>query len=296
MKHGMKRSLLSISLLVAGMLIAAPPLLAQERFEDTARSTSAVPDPAQQVRDTARLLRGNDLAGLVRALVPPAQLQVMRGAYEVKRNEVTTAEDRAEFAEKIGKLTAPDAVDKLMAEIEPKLIEARPQAPGAIMMGLGALQVAISSPEAELTPEQRDALRIALPGITSWVNSTDFLSSDSMRRALTLVTDAARNSGIGNLDQLKMLSFEEALAKASSVLAASKQAVRLYGLDLDAIIDSTRVQVISIEGNTALVRATVTVFDAPISAEHELVLVEGHWYGKDAVDHMSFHHEEHSEG
>jgi hypothetical protein len=292
----MKRSLLSISLLVAGMLIAAPPLLAQERFEDTARSTSAVPDPAQQVRDTARLLRGNDLAGLVRALVPPAQLQVMRGAYEVKRNEVTTAEDRAEFAEKIGKLTAPDAVDKLMAEIEPKLIEARPQAPGAIMMGLGALQVAISSPEAELTPEQRDALRIALPGITSWVNSTDFLSSDSMRRALTLVTDAARNSGIGNLDQLKMLSFEEALAKASSVLAASKQAVRLYGLDLDAIIDSTRVQVISIEGNTALVRATVTVFDAPISAEHELVLVEGHWYGKDAVDHMSFHHEEHSEG
>src|SRR5699024_1173074 len=113
----------------------------QERLPDTVRSASAVPDPAQQVRETARLLRGNDLAGLVRALVPPAQLQVLRGAYEVKRNEPTTPEDRAEFAEKFGKLTAPDAVDKLMAEIEPKLIEARPQAPGAIMMGLGALQV-----------------------------------------------------------------------------------------------------------------------------------------------------------
>ena len=149
---------------------------------------------------------------------------------------------------------------------------------------------------AEMTEAQRAALRAALPGLQQWVTTTDFLSSQSMRQALTLITNAARNTGVANLDQLKMLSFEEVLAKAGSVLAASKQAIRIYGLDLDQIADSIDVQVLTIEGATARVRTTVTVFDAPIATEHELVLVDGRWYGKDAVVNWTIDSEEQSEG
>lgn len=293
----MKTKLLTMSLLLAGVIGAAQPSLAVEGPSATSHNVSTVaPDPAQQIRDLSRKLRGNDLAGLISALVPPAKYQQMRQAYELARVKPTTAEDRAKFEQEYAKLVGPDAVDTLMAEIEPKLEEARPQAPGAVMMGIGALQMAVASPDAEMTEAQRAALRAALPGLQQWVTTTDFLSSQSMRQALTLITNAARNTGVANLDQLKMLSFEEVLAKAGSVLAASKQAIRIYGLDLDQIADSIDVQVLTIEGATARVRTTVTVFDAPIATEHELVLVDGRWYGKDAVVNWTIDSEEQSEG
>ncbi len=292
----MKLKLLTMSLLLTGAFAVAQPVLAASSAVAAPQSSSqSIPDPAQQIRELARSLRANDLAALLRAMVPPSKLREIRQVYELKRGEPTSAEDRAEFEEKLARITAPDAVDTLMAEFEPKLIEARPQAAGATMMGIGALQMAIASPESDLTEEQRATLRAALPGIQRWVTTTDFLSSVSLRQALTLVTDAARGTGIGNLDQLKMLSFEEVLAKAGSVMAASKQAVRIYGLDLDAILASTEVEVLEVAGTKARVRTTVTVFDAPISGEIELVLVEGRWFGKHALGEIDIDIDERSE-
>lgn len=292
----MKRNLLSMSLLLASLIGVTQPLLAADGPQVNHQVASvSVPDPAQQIRDLARSLRNNDLAAIVRAMVPPAKFQQMRQAYELERGKPTSEADRAEFEEKLARLTAADAVDTLMAEIEPKLAEARPQAAGAVMMGIGAMQMALAAPDTDLTADQRATLQAALPGIQRWVTTTDFLSSVSMRQALTLVTDAARSTGIGNLDQLKMLSFEEVLAKAGSMLSASKEAVRIYGLDLDAIVESTQVEVIAIEGQTARVRTTVTVFDAPVSTEVELVLVDGRWYGKEALGEWHIDNDEHAE-
>jgi hypothetical protein len=227
---------------------------------------------------------------------PPTQWERLKLVYEVKRLEPISDEDRAEFAEKLARVTAPDAVETLMAEIEPELEKARPQVPGALLMGFGAMQLAVASPESELSEEQREVLQAALPGIQHWASATDFLSSATMRDALTLLTDAARRAGIQNLDQLKALPLEEVLHRAGTLLAACKDAVRLYGIDLDAVADSLHVEVLSIDGETARVRTTITLFDAPVWTDHDLVLVEGRWYGKDAMIHWSEHHDEDVEG
>lgn len=292
----MKRKLLMMSMLVAGLSVATPMLWAQS-VNTTQASAAALsaPDPAQQVRALVQSLRGNDLAAALRASVPPSKLQQIKLAYEQARSKPLSADDRAEFEKAIAKLTAPDAVEQMMVEIEPKLVEARPQAQGAILMAVGGIQMALASPDTELTPEQRDSLRLMLPGLQQWLTSHDFLSSDTMRQALTLVTRAARDASVSNLDQLQMLTFDEVLARAGRVFAASKQAVKLYGLDLDAIADTLEVQVLAIEGETARVRTTITLFDAPVSAEHELVLVEGRWYGKDALEHVKIEADLHVE-
>lgn len=280
---------LALLLLIVGVTSPVAPLWAQDEVESTSVAVRSAPDPARQLLDTARLLRNNDLVGLVQTLVPPRAYDEVRLAYELHRDEPISASDRAEFAETLAKLAAPDAVDQLMAEIEPQLIEARPKAPSAILMGLGGVQLALLSDDTGLTPDQREALQRALPGFQEWVTSTDFLSSESMREALSLVADAVRRTGIRDLEQLKSMSLEQAIAQAESVLAASKQALLIYGLDLDAIADSMQVEVISNDGTTARVRTTVTVFDAPIFVEHDLVLLDGHWYGKSAAEHWSMH-------
>ncbi len=289
----MNSSRLSMSFLFVGLISAVNPAFAQERVTPVSRSVSqSVPDPALQIRDLARVLRANDLGGLINALVPPSQIQMMRQAYELHRLQPISPAERTKFSEGIAKLTDANAVDKFMLEIEPKLVEARPKAAGALLIGMGALQVALASDDSELTAEQRVALQSAMPGIQKWAAETDFLSSISMRQALSLLTNAARNTGVRSIDELKMLSFEQALSKAGTLLSASKQALYVYGLDINAIADSLQVQVLKQEGQTARVRTTITIFDAPISSEMDLVLLEGRWYSKTTVAKMNAHTKE----
>lgn len=293
----MNGKLISLTLLIAGLVGATSPLLAKDAPPSPPRVAKATtPDPARHVEDVARLFRAGDLSALAQALLPPAQWELLRLNYELKRLEPISDEDRAKFAEKIARVTSPDAVDVLMAEIEPELEKARPQAAGALLMGFGAMQMAVASPDSDLTDEQRAALESALPGIQHWASTTDFLSSSTMRNALTLLTNAARNAGISDIDQLKAMPLEDALVRAGTVFAAAKDAARLYGVDLDAVADSLRVEVLSNDGLTARVRSTVIVFDAPVWTEHELVLVQGRWYGKHAVTHLNDHHASNVDG
>jgi hypothetical protein len=291
---------LSLALMLAGA--AALPLQAGAQDLNAAAAQSAfatAPDPARQVEEVVRLLRANDVATLVQVLTPPEQYRQLLAAYEQKRSQPVDPREREEFAEAIDKLIAADAVDRLMAEIEPKLREGAAQSEGMILMGLGALNIAANSKKSDLTPEQRTMIKAVLPGLERWIIATDFFSEDAARQALTLLSDGARRTGILSLDQLQALPLEDALARAGTMLDASKQALRLYGIDIDAIVSTAKVEVLAMEGEHARIRTTVTVFDAPISGEQELVLLEGRWYSADAVKNWQTkfdqgHHHKHS--
>lgn len=279
----MKRKLLSLALLAAGLMGPVSVVTAQEVAPSPIRAAAvSAPDPASEIRHLAQLFRAGDLAALAQAMTPRSKWEAARSAFDRQRSKPTSETERAHFAENLRRLTAPDAVDQLMLQLEPELAKARQQLPAMLLMGFGAMQFAVNSPETRLTDAQREALRSALPGIQRWAGTTDFLSAASMRRTLTLLTDAARRTGITDIDQLKALPLEGALERANPMLAAAKEAVRAYGLDLDAVADSLRVEVLERGQDTARVRTTVTLFGAPVWAEHELVLVEGHWYGKHA--------------
>ena len=283
----MKRKVMTLALLAAGLIGGASTVLLAQAPVAAPKAQvvvpAGVPDPATQIENWARLFRAGNVSALAQALVPPSKWDKLRRTYELKRLEPTSAEDRAEFTEKLEQVLAPDAVDRYMAEIEPELEKARPQAAGAMLMAFGAMQLAVTSPESKLSDEQRAVLQAALPGVQEWASGTDFLSSDTMRQALTLLTDAARRTGLTDLDQIKALPLEGVLDRVTPLLAAAKQAVRLYGLDLDTVADSLQVDVLEIDGVRARVRTTVTLFGSPVWHEHELQLVEGRWYGKHAV-------------
>lgn len=284
----MKTPMLTLSLLGAlalgSSLLVSQPVSAQVA---PMLAASAAADPAQHVRDVVDALRRNDLPALVQAALPPQQYREAVDGWEKLRLSPTSEEDRAEFEAALQKWTAADTVDRVMAEIEPKLRERAVQSEGMVLMGLGAMHMAVNSPDSELDEEQRTMLKAALPGIENWVIATDFFDPATLRQALSLLVDAARGTGISSIDQIKMLSFDQALRRAGQMLTAGKQAVKLYGLDLDAIIASTRVELIEREGEHARVRATVTAFNAPISTELELSLVEGRWYSSEALVHWT---------
>jgi hypothetical protein len=280
----MKRPLLT-ALLAAALASTSAPLLAAEPVSTrpAAASAQAAVDPAAQIRRWGRLFRHNDVSGLAQAAVPPPMWEEIRLAYELAQLEPTRDVDRAGFADALARFADPGAVDILMAEIEPQLDRARPQLPGAMLLAFGAMHVAVNAPDSGLDEAQRGMLRDAIPGVQAWISRTDFLNPATMRQALTLVTDAVRHTGIRDLDELKAMPLEATLDHAGPVLAAAKQALRLYGLDLDAVVDTLRVDVLAADADHARVRTTVTVFGAPVWIEHDLVQVEGRWYGKHAA-------------
>lgn len=283
----MRSTMLTLSLLAC--LGLAPQTLPAQTPTTVTMSAVAAADPSVQLQDLVRQFRSNDLAAILRGSLPPAHYQTLLDKYEEARSKPISDKDRADFAEGLQKLIAPDAVDRLMAEIEPKMRERAVQSEGMILMGLGAMNMAVTSPDSDLTEEQRAMLKRALPGIEAWVIETDFFSVDTLRQALTLVADAARRTGISDLDQIRMLSFEQLLAHGGRMLGAGKQAVKLYGIDLDAIVSTARMEVLEVEGDEARVRTTVTVFDAPLHFEQSLVLVEGRWYSKEAARDWNRH-------
>jgi hypothetical protein len=283
----MRSTMLTLSLLAC--LGLAPQTLPAQTPTTVAMSAVAAADPSVQLQDLVRQFRSNDLAAIVRGSLPPAHYQTLLDKYEEARSKPISDKDRADFAEGLQKLIAADAVDQLMAEIEPKMRERAVQSEGMILMGLGAMNMAVTSPDSDLTEEQRAMLKRALPGIEAWVIETDFFSVDTLRQALTLVADAARRTGISDLDQIRMLSFEQLLTHGGRLLGAGKQAVKLYGIDLDAIVSTARMEVLEVEGEEARVRTTVTVFDAPLHFEQSLVLVEGRWYTKEAARDWNRH-------
>lgn len=277
----LKTKLLAAALFAAG--VAAPALVVTAADAPPAAASIIAfnqPDPAAQLEDIARHFRGGDVTALVRALIPPTRWEEARNVYELHRQRPIPDEAREDFAAKLAELTGPEAIDQIIADLQPKFAEARAQWPGVQLMAFTAMSMAAESPDSELTESQREALRSVAPALQSWISSTDFLDENTLRQALELIAKGVRETGFDDLQQLHDLPLEALLERGASVLKAGKQAAGLYGLDLDAIADSYQVDVLELAGDSARVRSSVVLFGAPVWVDHDLVLVEGRWYGK----------------
>lgn len=229
-----------------------------------------------------KAFRSNDLKALLEAALPAAEIERMRSEWDKNRAEPITDEDRAEFADSWGKITAADGVDKIMAEMEPQLAAMKPQLAGMIAMGQGMATMTIAE-STELTDAQKAQATAFMNGLSGWLGKTDFADAALMRKSLTALADGLRATGITKLDDIKALSFDELLAKFGPAVGGVKNALAAYGFSLDAIADSVKTEVVSEAGDSAKLKVSYALFDAPMSFESEMQKVDGKWYGKDML-------------
>lgn len=251
----------------------------------TAPEKAAVQAPATAataVEAQIKAFRNNDLKGLLTATLPASELERIRGEWETNRAQEITEQERAEFAESWGKITAADGVDKIMAEIEPQLAQMKPQMAGMIAMGQGALMMSIQQ-NTELTDPQKAQATAFMNGLGGWATKTDFADAALMRKALTALADGLRATGVTKLDDIKAMNFDQLLEKAGPAVGGLKNALAVYGFSLDQIADSVKTEIVSEAGDSAKVKVTYTLFDSPQTFESELQKVDGKWYGKDML-------------
>ncbi|MBX3724929.1 MAG: hypothetical protein KF823_03325 [Xanthomonadales bacterium] len=246
--------------------------------------------PEATIVHSARLLREGDLGKVVEASVPPAQLEQARQSWlEQIRKDDPSDEDRAQFAETMSRLTAPDAEAQLMAEIRPQLEQfqgdMRAQLPAMVAMGKGFLIAAINESE-EIKPEQRPQVVALVNAVGSWVETGEFASVDRAEKAVREVTAAARRMNVTTLDHVQAKDFDGVMQLASIGFDGFKKALNAYDIDLDASFESVRAEVLERNGNEAKVRVHFQFLGTPLTFDTTMVEIDGRWYGKDAIENL----------
>lgn len=265
----------------------APPATTGAAPTTTAAPVAANAGPAETAATVAKALKAGDLNTLVKTMIPAEQYAKAKAEFEKNLAEKPiTDEERKEFADNLAKISGPGAVDALMAQAEPMLEMMKPQLSGQIAAGLGFIQMSIPENK-DLTEAQKAQALAMINGVQGWAMKTDFADAGKLRAALTDISEAVAATGVTSLDQIKAMKFEDALAKGSIMFVGVKKALNQYGLNIDEIADTMKVEVLSQTGDVAKVKTSFSFFGAPISAESEMVKVDGGWYGKDTLDSLN---------
>lgn len=260
----------------------------KDAAETAAAAAPGGATPEAAVMDSVRLLRANDIAGVVSNSVPPARLEEAKSEWMsmVKQDEVSD-EDRAQFAETMAKLTGPNAEAELMAEIRPQLEqfsgEMRAQLPMMVAMGKGFIVAAINESE-DLTAEQKPQVINLVNALGTWAESGEFASVERAERAVSEVVKAARRMPAKTLDEVQALDFNGAMNMAGIALEGLKGALTAYDISLDRALDNTRAETIRRDGSEATVRVHTELFNSPLNYDVQMVEIDGRWYSKDAIE------------
>lgn len=251
---------------------------------------AAADSPTDVIKTSAKHLERNDLVTVVKLAVPPAQYATMQQRWRDQvKNEPPSQEERAEFAEMMAKLTAPDAEQALYAELEPQLAqfdaEMAQQMPLMIGMAQGfAMQQIQQNPD--LSAEQRSHATDVVNGFAGWLSGVNLSDRERARQAIAHIVTTARAVELQTLEQVEALEFEQLLAKLGIVVGGLKDVLRVYDFDLDRTLTSVDPQIVSQDGDAAMVAVTYSLFDKPLSFQSEMVRIDDRWYGKQTIEQI----------
>ena len=220
----------------------------------------------------ADALKQNDVRHLIELVSTKTDFQEMQTKFAEMKKLPVSADERRQFTESFGRLTAAGAVDSIMKEIEPKLAEYKNQLPGYIAMGAGALQMQVAS--SSVSAEEKASATKAITAIQTWASKTDFADPKRARNAVTALVDAANSINLKTPEDVKALSFEQAMDKVGVCFGGFKKALNAYDFDVDAILGSVKVTDLVKPGE---VQIKATVFGTELTSKKNLTQREGRW-------------------
>ena len=86
-----------------------------------------------------------------------------------------------------------------------------------------------------------------------------------------------------SLAEVRALPREPAMEKAGIALAGAKDLLRIYDLDLDAMLAGVAAELVAAEGDTARVRVSYPLQGKTVAFEMDMVRRDGAWYGAAAI-------------
>jgi hypothetical protein len=244
--------------------------------------------PEQTIQQSVKLSRENNVAGLIELMLPPDEFASLKAKWIEKREATPSdAAARARFATAMAKLTADNAADTLFKDLEPDIrqfdTQYQKQIPAFANMGRSYLSGIVKQSQ-ELTEGEKQQALTLIEAVAKWVSDTHFTDPELVRKALVVLIDYARALDIKTLDEARAMSFDQAAPKISITFGAIKKILEVYGFSIDQTLDSVKTELVSNDGDNAVVKVSYTLLGKPVESTSEMIRIDGRWYSKDTID------------
>ncbi len=227
-------------------------------------------------------MRAGDFMMFLRATLSEAELAEAEQEWTDARAGAMDPEDEAELNALLARLNQDDAVDIIMADIEPRLREVQAQLPLLLGIAQTVGHASIANNEA-LNDEQKTAANELLGAMGRWAGGRDLADPELARKAVSVAVQAGRSLELESAGDLQELEFAEMIQRASVLLRASKDMLAVYGIDINAMLDSVTAETLLEEGDEALVRLRFRFLDTDQKIDVPMIRREGRWYSEDAI-------------
>ncbi|TAL71360.1 MAG: hypothetical protein EPN56_10570 [Rhodanobacter sp.] len=263
------------------LCLLALPLLAACHGNEALQVGGSTPEAA--VRGSIALLQAGDFKGLWKHNLPASDYATLRVDWRRNHTDMPpiSAADRARFNLVVHELTAPNAERSLDAILAPQLdhLDQRyhDQLPVMIKVGGAVLKNGLEQTP-RLDAGQKAEAASLIDALTPWAARAPWFDQASAQRAIRVLVATARKLDLSSPEALRDANFDATMARLNVGYRGIKRMLAVYGLPLDAALDSARVSVVSNDGTHAVVKVDYRLLDQPLSTQTQLVREHGRWY------------------
>ena len=265
----------AFAILLLGTLLALPGCKPRAPAELEGAST----EPATAVRQLARRVHDNDLAGFARDALPPADLARMETAWREGRTRwpLTELPLDNQLLPMLQALSAPGAEQKLRRGFDRQFAnQDRDLRDAARSLGLfGAKYV---QQQGDYSQDERRHYPQVIAALGAWAEDAPLGDPKRAHAAIPPLCAAARKTGLASETALNQAGLLGSLQRLGPFLAQVKKGIASYGLDIDRSLADLRTGLVEQNGDQATVRLHYPLADAEIDTVVHLQRRDGRWY------------------
>jgi len=247
-------------------------------------------DQEDAVRTLNTHLINNDLAAFARAALPPDLHARLGEAWQAGRtrwplDELPLA---TQYPQVLAALSADNARTELMDTFDRELAGAGADLHQAVrLMSVFMVQFLQHQDNNGYSENERAHYSQLVLAAGNWASTAPLSDRERAAQVLELLIPAARKAGLGSDTAFAEAGMDDALHRITPVMAAFKQALALYGLDLNDMLAQMQFQVINQSGDEAQVQMNYRLGEQGISAVIQVEQIEGRWYVSDFLRHVT---------
>lgn len=246
---------------------------------DTTDAPRAPSEPVAAVQAMTRAVADDDLIAYARLSVPPSQYQRLQQAWAQGQSRwpLTELPLHDQLLPMLQALSAADAEAALQRSFERQLA-GQATAVRQAAQSLGLFGVQYLRHQAGFTTSQQDHYVQVVETLARWGAKAPISDRARARAAIALLARSARDTGLADDAQLQQAGMEESLRRLSPFVGNLASVLASYGLDVDESLRQLEGEVVSRQGDNALVRLQYPLAGETITLQIPLTRREGHWY------------------
>jgi len=252
--------------------------------DGTADAQPGADSPVAAVRELTTHLVAGDFAAFARDAVPPelhARLDTAwregRTRWPLDELPLSDTHPRA-----LAALAADDAEASLQRTFDRQFANAGNEL-RQTATALGLFGVQFIQQQGQYSESERQHLSQVVAALSAWASEAPLTNRKHAAAAIALLVPAARKAALTSAEDFAQAGMDDALRRMTPVVAAGKQALKLYGLDLDADLSAMDITLQSQTSDSAKVRMQYALAGQPIDTVLDVERRDGRWYVSDFV-------------